>query len=111
MLHLEVNEGIDPLDVLRAVITTIVPITLSKQQFQFNNSFAAAPGPEALEPIWDGLIPSTLALLAYSPILLVNEHMLTIAYSADGLGYVANTTLNSETSMLSVFHQLHCLVS
>ncbi|CAD6588940.1 MAG: hypothetical protein ASARMPREDX12_003543 [Alectoria sarmentosa] len=53
--------------------------------FQYNSSFAAPPPKEAgSEPVWDSMIPN-------------------------GLGYIKDPTIARETSVLSAFHQLHCL--
>lgn len=62
-----------------------VPISTSRKTFQYNSSFAIPPpGDGGKEPIWDSMIPN-------------------------GLGYIKNTDMVSETSVLSAFHQLHCL--
>lgn len=62
-----------------------VPISTTRKTFQYNSSFAAPPPEDGgKEPIWDSMIPN-------------------------GLGYVENTDVASETSVLSAFHQLHCL--
>jgi len=56
------------------------------QVFQYNESFAAPPAESGSpEPIWDSLIPN-------------------------GLGYVHGNPLSSSNlSVISAFHQLHCL--
>ncbi|KAF2237618.1 hypothetical protein EV356DRAFT_574025 [Viridothelium virens] len=62
-----------------------VEIGLTHKSFLYNESFAQVPPtPEAIEPLWDSLIPN-------------------------GLGYVRNPDLTSQLSVISVFHQLHCL--
>ncbi|CAD6567421.1 MAG: hypothetical protein ASARMPREDX12_005823 [Alectoria sarmentosa] len=62
-----------------------VPTAFSKETFRYNESFAAPP-PQAggPEPVWDSLIPN-------------------------GLGYVKHPSLAPNLSVVSVFHQLHCL--
>ncbi|KAM0795546.1 hypothetical protein BDR22DRAFT_894084 [Usnea florida] len=57
----------------------------SKETFRFNESFAAPP-PQGggQEVVWDSLIPN-------------------------GLGYVKHPSLAPNLSVISVFHQLHCL--
>lgn len=60
-------------------------IGLSTETFQYNESFATPPPQEGgQEPVWDSLIPN-------------------------GLGYVKHPTLAPNLSVISVFHQLHCL--
>lgn len=62
-----------------------VPIGASRSIFQYNSSFAAPPPKDAKsEPIWDSMIPN-------------------------GLGYIKDPPVATETSVLSAFHQLHCL--
>ena len=73
------------------------------QHIQHNASFEAPPPDTGgREAVWDSLIPSkfrqsTSATLSNMCI--------------DGLGYVKHPDLAPEISMISVFHQLHCLVS
>ncbi|CAF9908069.1 MAG: hypothetical protein ALECFALPRED_004213 [Alectoria fallacina] len=62
-----------------------VPIGPSRSILQYNSSFAAPPRIEAgSEPVWDSMIPN-------------------------GLGYIKDPITATETSVLSAFHQLHCL--
>ncbi|KAL9074612.1 MAG: hypothetical protein Q9161_002205 [Pseudevernia consocians] len=68
-----------------------VPIGAARSMFQYNSSFAAPPPKEAgSEPIWDSMVPS-------------------LKVAADGLGYIKDPAFAAETSVLSAFHQLHCL--
>ena len=66
-------------------ITLIAPQLLTTRTFSFNSSFAAPPPGRGLaEPIWDDLIPN-------------------------GLGYVRYPSTSSSLSVVSAFHQIHCL--
>lgn len=87
------------------LLADLVPIGTSIEKFKYNSSFAAPPPSDGgNEPIWDSMIPSKC--LMPSP-----GRELILSIIVDGLGYVANTAMASETSVLSAFHQLHCLVS
>lgn len=62
-----------------------VSIGQSVQVFSYNESFVAPPTTRGeLEPIWDSLLPN-------------------------GLGYVKNPLITANRSVISVFHQMHCL--
>ncbi|KAL2037577.1 hypothetical protein N7G274_009690 [Stereocaulon virgatum] len=62
-----------------------VPIGTSRQIFQYNSSFAAPPPKNGgSEPVWDSMIPN-------------------------GLGYVRDADTAMNTSVISAFHNLHCL--
>ena len=73
--------------------------------FQYNTTFAAPPpGNGGSEPIWDSMIPSISDFRKH-----VHKQHLNII-TPDGLGYIKGGPTASETSVLSTFHQLHCLV-
>lgn len=53
--------------------------------------------------MWDSMIPSEL--------IIFKPYVVRPNLVEDGLGYVNGTVLAPEISMISTFHQLHCLVS
>ncbi|CZT23732.1 uncharacterized protein RCC_09446 [Ramularia collo-cygni] len=61
-----------------------VPVRTELKTFQLDTSFTSVPEHGKTEPAWDSLLPN-------------------------GLGYVNNTELAPDFSVVSVFHQLHCL--
>ena len=83
----------------------VVPIGQTIQMFHYNESFAAPPPARGSpEPIWDSLIPSL-----FDVVLLVMWKSLKL--HSDGLGYVKDAPfIGHNFSVISVFHQLHCLV-
>ncbi|KAE8154335.1 hypothetical protein BDV25DRAFT_116453 [Aspergillus avenaceus] len=79
-----------------------IPIPIISKEFNFSTAFSQEPPQsdgETPEPIWDSLIPSTPPLYLYKSKLT----------SADGLGYFKDEALAPQTSIPTVFHQLHCL--
>lgn len=83
-----------------------VAIGLSRETFRLNQSFANPP-PESggSEPVWDSLIPSM------NPNTLACSNETVLDRLLDGLGYVKHPDLAPDLSVISAFHQLHCLVS
>ena len=82
-----------------------VPVGTTWEVFQYNSSFAAPPPQEGgSEPVWDSMIPSK-SKIRWKPVPSI------LKVDADGLGYIKDKTIASNTSVLSAFHQLHCLVS
>lgn len=91
------------LQMLSTHLCASVPIGASRSIFQYNSSFAAPPPKGAgSEPIWDSMIPSESLVPFRCPPDLRN--------AADGLGYIKDPTIAPNTSVISAFHQLHCLV-
>lgn len=73
--------------------------------FMYNGTFASAPSEET-DPAWDSLFPGRL-LAVYR---LIGGHTLSSS-NADGKGFIKDPAGHLEAVGVSVFHQLHCLVS
>ena len=92
---------------------------MRKSLFEFQTLYGRPLNNES-ETAWNALMPSTAPIVHALPILITSTHR----FRLDGRGFVIikndtalpdqpglNQSLVEQKAMVSVFHQLHCIVS